>query len=138
MPELIPDRNIRRITVYTGATLFLMFATAILAGSTLLNRDIARGEELQTQVDEFLAIHELPGRIDVYWYDNRVFVYSPVMDDQLPDLMKIIDSADWIRDVDLRNTLITEDGSTPLIRARRPATRVLTPWNSTVTPFLYD
>lgn len=125
--------------LYNGTLVLIALAVTTLIGAwTLLNRYIARGDKLQAQLNEFLLSSELPGRIDVFWYDNRVFVYSPVTDARLPDLMVIIDSAEWVCDIDLRNTAVSEAGSDELIESWRKRRRVLTPWNSEVTPFLYD
>jgi len=125
--------------LYNCTLVMIALAVTTLIGAwTLLNRYIARGDKLQAHLNEFLLSNDLPGRIDVFWYDNRVFAYSPVTNARLPDLMAIIDSAEWVRDIDLRNTAISESESDELIDSWRESRRVLTPWNSEVTPFLYD
>ncbi len=138
MPKPSPEQKSRHVLTYVAVALTAIAVTTLVAAWVLLNRDFARGDKLQAQLNEFLVRNELPGRIDVFWYDNRVFVYSPVTDDRLPDLMAIIDTAEWVRDIDLRNTAITESKSEKLIRPQRTGRRVLTSWNSVVTPFLYD
>lgn len=130
-------RSSRRLPAYAGLLTVVLIA-ALLLGWALLNRDIARGDELQTQLNTFLANKKLPGRINVFWYVRRVFVDAPVTDDQLPGLMKIIDVAGWVADVDLRNTGITQAGSEGLLQSRPAGRRILTPWNAEVTPFLHD